>query len=123
MGNLGAYQWMTTTAKKVGGPVNFMLLIAGAGAVTYKTVETGVVCTAKGIKKLLESKQYSVIADEKVYIITSDEDTSKVVKFKIGDQFKVLESDGDAVLVEKIGDKNNPYFISAEMLRKISNYN
>lgn len=123
MGNLGAYQWMTTTAKKVGGPLNFMLLIAGAGAVTYKTVETCVVCTAKGIKKLLEAKQYSVIADEKVYIITSDEDTSKVVKFKIGDQFKVLESDGDAVLVEKIGDENNPYFISAEMLRKISNYN
>ena len=42
--------------------------------------------------------------------------------FKLGDKFKVLEFDGDAVLIEKIGDSNNPYVASSEFLGKISNY-
>ena len=122
MSNLGAYQWMTATAKKVGGPVNFMILIAGVGAATYKVAEVTVVSAAKGVKKLIEANQYYVITEEKIYIITSDDKTNKAVKFKAGDQFKILQSDGDAVLVEKIGDKNNPYFVSAKLLRKISDY-
>ena len=40
----------------------------------------------------------------------------------MGDKFKVLESDGDAVLIEKIGDLTNPYFVSAELLKDISDY-
>ena len=31
MSNLGLYQWMTKTAKKVGGPTPFMLIIGGSG--------------------------------------------------------------------------------------------
>ena len=36
MGNLGSYQWLTTNAKKVGGPANLVLIIAGLGASVYK---------------------------------------------------------------------------------------
>ena len=39
MSNLGGYQWMTETAKKVGGPVSFVLLISSSGAVLYKGAE------------------------------------------------------------------------------------
>lgn len=42
--------------------------------------------------------------------------------FELGDRFKVLEFDGDAILIEKIGDSNNPYVVSSEFLEKISNY-
>ena len=44
------------------------------------------------------------------------------LEFKIGDQFRVLESDKDAILIEKIGDNNNPYFVSAELLKNISDF-
>ena len=36
MSNLGGYQLLTTAAKKVGGPRNLVLLIAGTGALVYK---------------------------------------------------------------------------------------
>ena len=37
-------------------------------------------------------------------------------------QFKVLERDGDAALIEIMNDENNPYFISAKFLSSISDY-
>lgn len=40
----------------------------------------------------------------------------------VDDTFKVLEIDGDAALIEKISDENNPYYVSARFLRRISDY-
>ena len=34
----------------------------------------------------------------------------------------MLETDKDAILIEKIDDDNNPYFVSEELLTNISNY-
>ena len=42
--------------------------------------------------------------------------------FSVDDTFKVLEIDGDAALIEKIGDENNPYFVSGCFLESISDY-
>ena len=42
--------------------------------------------------------------------------------FSVDDTFKVLEIDGDATLIEKIGDENNPYFVSGCFLESISDY-
>ena len=39
-----------------------------------------------------------------------------------GSTFHVLEQDQDSVLITVPGDKNNPYFVSAAKLSKISNY-
>ena len=38
MSNLGAYQWITTVSKKVGGPINLLLLTGAAGAAAGITV-------------------------------------------------------------------------------------
>ena len=54
MSNLGAYQWLTTVAKKVGGPKNFVLIIAGTGAVICKGGEIVV----KKIIKELKNKNF-----------------------------------------------------------------
>ncbi len=42
--------------------------------------------------------------------------------FKEGDHFKVLEEDGDSVLIELLGNDDNPYFVSKELLKEISDY-
>lgn len=62
------------------------------------------------------------IADTKVYSVTAEGISNEGLAFKIGDQFRVLETDKDAVLIEKIDDDNNPYFVSEELLTNISNY-
>ena len=38
------------------------------------------------------------------------------------EQFKVLKVDGDVVLIEKLGDHNNPYVVSIKFFSSISDY-
>lgn len=122
MSNLGGYQWLTTAAKKVGGPKNLVLVIAGAGTVIYKSGEIAVKQTVKAIKRIKNKEQLLETANTKMYTVTAEGISNEGLEFKIGDQFRVLESDKDAVLIEKIGDNNNPYFVSAELLKNISDY-
>lgn len=115
MGNLGAYQWMTTAAKKVGGPIALLTIFAVGGAAVSKIGEFAVKQCIKIHNKKGETKKTS-------YIVTTYGESNKGLKFNVGDKYNVLESDGESVLIEKIGDKNNPYFVSAELLRDISDY-
>lgn len=121
MSNLGAYQWMTTAAKKVGGPGNLLLLAGTAGAVLYKGGETVVKQCIKTVK-VNKSIKSATEAKGDLYKVTSTGISNEGLEFAVGDQFRVLEADGDSVLIEKIGNENNPYFVSAELLRKISDY-
>lgn len=122
MGNLGGYQWLTTTAKKVGGPLNFVLIIAGTGAVVYKGGEVLVKNSAKAIKKKFAKKKIIAESNIKTYIVNTHGVSNEGLTFDTDDKFRVLESDGDVVLIEKIGDLNNPYFVSANLLKEISDY-
>lgn len=122
MSNLGAYQWMTTVAKKVGGPINLLLLAGTTGAVVYKGGEIVVKQCVKTIKARKTTK-LTIEAEENLYDVTSVGRSNEGLEFVVGDQFRVLESDGASVLVEKIGDTNNPYFVSSDVLCNISNYN
>jgi len=121
MGNLGAYQVMTTVSKKVGGPVKLAAGIAVGGYVVIRTAE-GVIKT--GIKKVKKHREAKEIAlnTSKLYTVHECGESNEGLIFNISDTYRVLEKDGDAVLIEKIGDANNPYFVSEELLRKISDY-
>ena len=120
MSNLGAYQWMTTAAKRVGGPVNLLILAGTTGAAIYKGSEIVV----KQCLKTIKTRKTTKLAEAKkvLYEVTLDSRSNEGLEFVVGDKFRVLEADGDSVLIEKIGDTNNPYFVSAEILRRISDY-
>ena len=57
-----------------------------------------------------------------MYTIEKEGVCAKGVFFRVGDRFKVLERDGDAVLIEKEGEKHPEFFLSAAYLSSISNY-
>ena len=122
MSNLGAYQWITSTSKKVGGPINLLLLTGAIGAAVYKVSEIGVKKGIKAFKTHQASKTKSLEANDNIYSVTSPGTSNEGVEFPIGTKFKVLETDGDSVLIEKIGDKNSPYFVSTELLSTISSF-
>lgn len=42
------------------------------------------------------------------------------LEFAIGDSFKVLEINGENLLIEKLGDANNPYTVAKDFLMGIS---
>ena len=121
MNNLGWYQVITTWSKKVGGPLNLLGIVAGVGAL-------GGVAVTKGIEALVASQKKKAIEKEKVaelsktYTIIKDGVSNEGLQFHVGETFKVLERDGNAVLIEKLGDDNNPYFVASEFLNGISDY-
>ena len=41
---------------------------------------------------------------------------------RVGDEYRVLECDGDAILIEVLGDPGSPYFVSSKFLRSVSDF-
>ena len=121
MSNLGLYQTMVTLAKRVGGPAKFMALLVGGGAVAGGTVVKGVDLAKNAISAKREADARK-IQSLRTYVVRSDGTSNEGLAFQAGDEFKVLERDGDAVLIERIGDEGNPYFVSAGFLGEISDY-
>lgn len=121
MSNLGGFQVMTTLAKKVGGPKNFVGLLIGAGAALGGGAVVGVQKVAKKVNQYRYKKKK---AEESavVYEVHTDGKSNEGLVFTVGDRLRMLEIDGDAVLIEKIGDKQNPYFVSGKFLASISDY-
>ena len=117
MSNLGWYQVLTTTAKAVGGPKTLIGLLVGGGAIVG-----GV--TVAGIGKLNKEADRKRKLAESVVIHTvhTEGKSNEGLLFRVGDKFRVLDSDGDAGLIEKIDDENNPYFVSLRFLGRISDY-
>ena len=126
MSNLGGYQKLTTFAKKVGGPGNLVVLIAGSGvAVGAIAVKAGEFAVKKGkqaIIKRKEKKNDLSIKSDLIYAVEKEAESNEGLKFRIGDKFKVLECDGDAILIELLENDNNPYFVSEKLLKEISEY-
>ncbi len=117
MSNLGLYQTMTTLAKKAGGPLQLGATVAVGGYVVIRTVEAVGRKVIKTVKKRSKS-----IALSRTYIVHTQGESNEGLIFNIGDEYRVLEVDKDCVLIEKIGDLNNPYFVSADLLHSISDF-
>lgn len=116
------YQWLTTKAKKVGGPKNLVGIIAGVGALAGIASYKGGEFVVKKIKNKTKKEQTQEKTEITIYSVTEEGISNEGLELHIGDKFRVLETDKDAVLVEIIGNDNNPYFVSAELLKNISNY-
>ena len=54
--------------------------------------------------------------------VTSAGTDGSDLAFREGDSYRILYSDEDMVLIEKVGDTNNPYMVSPDFLRTVSNH-
>ena len=121
MGNLGWYQIMTTVAKRVGGPLKLAGLLVGGGALAGGGAVAGGVAIKKKVDSALDKKKQEAEAAV-VHTVTTTGQSNEGLLFKEGEQFRVLETDGDAILIDRIGDANSPYFVSSAFLASISDY-
>ena len=121
MSNLGLYQMMTTLSKKVGGPLKLAGIVFGGGAIFGGgAVAGGLAIKNKVSQKLKQKKLEGKVSI--IYTVNKEGQSNEGILFEENEQFKVLEVDGDAALIEKLGDNNNPYFVSIEFLSSISDY-
>ncbi|MDV4150440.1 hypothetical protein R0131_06290 [Clostridium sp. AL.422] len=122
MSNLGGYQVMTKLAKKVGGPKNLMILTLGSGYLLFRVVEAGGRKCVKIAKKHLNKKEVEYYNTDEIYEVTTDGKSEDGLELSVGDKYRVIESDGEAIIIEKIGGLDNPYFVSIDFLKTISNF-
>jgi len=117
MGNLGWYQLLTTIAKKVGGPKKLIALIFSVGAAAALPIGTKI-----GTWKEAHKNKPALTIEPKTYTVTSEYSDTHGLQFKAGDSYRILERDDESVLIERIGDANNPYFVSVSALKAISDF-
>lgn len=122
MGNLGNYQLMTTIAKKAGGPVGLLATTLGVGYLIGRTTEAG---AKRGIGALRNASKTrtgpSGLKDE-VFVVRAEGTDDQGLEFKAGNQFRVLECSDDAILIEMIGNDDNPHVVSDAFLSQISDF-
>lgn len=122
MGNLGNYQLMTTLAKKAGGPVGLLITTLGAGYLIGRTTEAG---GKRGLGALMDAiKKRKAPCDlkDQVFTIRTDGTDDQGLEFKAGAKYRVLECSDDAILIELIGNDDNPHVVSDAFLATISDF-
>ena len=117
MSNLRLYQWLTTTAKKVGGPAKLIGMFISSGAIV------GGVAGSLITNKYRDIKENSKLKPLGTYSVVKDAEIKKIkLVLKSGDKITVLAECNDSILIVKNGDKNNPYFVSDNFLIECTDY-
>ncbi|MFF3137627.1 hypothetical protein FNV62_54650 [Streptomyces sp. RLB3-17] len=122
MGNLGGYQTMTTLAKKVGGPVALAVVTAVSGWAIGRGAEAGGKNVFRSAKAAAKKRNAPCSTKGQVFDVVSDGEDGKGLALRAGDQYRVMECDGEAILIEVLGGTNNPYFTSAQFLASVSGF-
>lgn len=133
MSNLGGYQVITTLIKRVGGPENAAKLggavAAGlffAGGAAHAGIQKFAPSFMEKAEKLFQNWRGRTLSPDEltgtVYTVTAAADSDQGVSFNIGDTFRVLERDEDAVLIELTGNSDNPWVLPADLLMEISDF-
>lgn len=123
MSNLGGYQRITTVSKALGGPGNAFAFVLGAGIVIGGAVVAGSGKLLRVTKQAArEAGHTRPSTAAPIYEATNDGENSDGLRIRAGDRFRVLDSDGDSVLIELRGDQGNPHFASRAFLSALSDF-
>lgn len=122
MGNLGNYQLMTALAKKVGGPVGLLATTLGTGYVIGRTTEAGGKRGIGALKNAINRRKVPCELKGKVFAVRADGTDDKGLKLKAGTEYRVLECSDGAILIELIGNGDNPHVASDVFLSTISDF-
>ena len=115
MSNLGGYQNITTWSKKFGGPYKFLFAVASAGYVFFRMIEGGGRHAYKSLKEETTTNKTKI----NEYKVLRDAIDSQGLTFKVGDTIRILETANDVILIEKVGDNNNPYYVYYKFMNLI----
>ena len=126
MGNLGGYQTAVQLIKALGGPkkaVSILLpvtMVLGYGLL--RPVEAGGKKAVAKVRDVQQDRRAARAEADRIFTVETDATADEEPVLRVGDQFRILQRDDDVVLVELIGDSNNPYVLSAEHLHSISDF-
>lgn len=122
VGNLGNYLRMVKLAKQVGGPLVLGAVTAVGGWAVGRGAEAGGKAVWRRVRTHDQNRSVEFRECPEYFTVTSSADCGAGLTLHVGDEIRVLERDGDALLVEIVGNNDNPHVVSAEVLRRISDF-
>lgn len=128
VGNLGGYQVITTLIKKLGGPkrAGFALVAAfvgtnaATGILSYRAGKANGEAGPSVPSTLGAGAEPSCPANGSEHVVSRAATSNDGTTFSPGERLRVMDSDGDAVMVERIGDEGSPYWVSRGFLESIA---
>lgn len=122
MGNLGGYQRVTTVMKTLGGPGKATTLVLGGVFVAGGAAYAGGQRVVRAARSAIARNRVPCATKGQQFDVHTDGATSGGLSVQIGDRYRVLDCDGDAILIDRLGDAGSPYFASAEFLSTVSDF-
>ena len=119
IGNLGDYQRLSMAAKAVGGPKNLFLLVSGASAVVATATGLSV---KNAIDNYKQNKKLQKEAESLYFTVSSSGTDNQGLSLNRGDKFRVLDRNKDIILIDVWDRNDNPFYVSADFLRDISDF-
>lgn len=126
MSNLGGYQKIVEVVKTLGGPkkataiVGSAVAVAGYGAL--RGVEAGVRTGIAVSRAALEKRNSPCSTKGQLFKVGSDGQEGGGLALSAGDEYRVLDCDMDAILIEVLGARDNPHVVSGAFLATISGF-
>ncbi len=112
---LGLYQLTTTNMKKVGGPVVYHLLVAGAGAATFLLADYGI----RAIKKHIDANKYN----KETKLFKKFDSFGEARRYELIDKKTneelILSVNKKMAIIQKTFKKDNIAFATIEFFKKI----
>jgi hypothetical protein len=87
-----------------------------------RTTEAGSKRGIGALKNAIKKRNAPCGLKDKVFTVRSDGTDSQGLEFKTGTEYRVLECSADAILIELIGNEDNPYVGSDAFLATISDF-
>jgi hypothetical protein len=122
MGNLGGYQAMTRIVKALGGPKRAAVIVGGGLLLTGAGLYAGGQKVVKTVIYRIKPSVEPCPTKGQVFKVASDGEDGNGLTLRSGDEYRVLECDGDAILLEVIGRPDNPHFVSGAFLVTVSDF-
>lgn len=122
MSNLGGYITASKIMKHLGGPAKAAVIGVVSSYAVGRGLEAGVKRTVKATKAAVKKRTAACATEGQLFTVLTDGEPDKGPKLRAGDKYRVLDCDGDVVLIEVLGDPSNPYYVSGQFLATVSGF-
>lgn len=113
---------ITTVSKRVGGPINLLLLTGTTTAVIARGAEAGIKSLVKKVKRRGGNSTTNNESPGTTYTVKVEADFGNGLRMPVGTEFHVVSCDGEITLIGILGDTSSPHVASTEVLKENTDY-
>lgn len=123
MSNSCGYVTVTRLLKQADEPAKTAIRCVGIilGTAVISSAITSLVKDHSYARKEKKAREKAAARKNRIYTVTAPANLDRIPLTR-GATFKVLTRDKDAVVIDIVGDNNNPYVIDYDLIQSISDY-